>query len=153
MRTDRCPYRKAGFEGRAVYYSNAIVRPLQKQDVKTSGRQVNAIRVVKLPPGLYEQIDNYSFLNRRITSSGKRKHYTLSHPKYGRDIRIKINPDTPYHYYDLEVRKRTALSPEESSRPLIAPTIKIEPRRLAKAEARELMKIMVECNAHTSATS
>ena len=136
MTEEICPYRRAGLEGRPVYYSNAIIRRLQNSEGEGSrdGLRDSPVRVIKIPPRLHHMLQNLAGLNCRINKSGKRKTYDLAHPKHGRDIKIKINPSEPYSYYDLQPRERTPLSREEQQYALW-PLI-LKPETLAEAKNR-----------------
>src|SRR4029077_13248432 len=114
MTSDYCPYRKAGLKGKPVYYSNAIIRSPRTKKSKN----VTPVRVLKIPPRPHQHLVSLAFLNRRITKSGKRRRYDLAHAKFGRDVRIKINPETPYSYYDLQPLEHTRLTTAELAYPL-----------------------------------
>ena len=62
----------------------------------------------------------------------------MGHPRFGVDIQIKINPDDPYGYYDIELVERTQLSPEELAYPLLS--LEVKPETLIKAK-REWQKL------------
>jgi hypothetical protein len=71
------------------------------------------------------------FLNRRTSKSGKRKEFALAHPKFGVDIQIKVNPDRPYGYYDVELFERTKLTEEELAYRL--QSLEVRPETLGEA--------------------
>jgi hypothetical protein len=70
-------------------------------------------------------------LNRRTSKSGKRKEFPLAHPRFGVDIQIKVNPDKPYGYYDVELVERTMLTTEELAYPL--QSLEVRPETLSEA--------------------
>ena len=67
MTTDRCPYVEAGLEGGAVYYSNAIIWPLQS--AKTAIPQ-KPVRVNRIPPRFYRNLCNFKGITCKVTKSG-----------------------------------------------------------------------------------
>jgi len=136
MTSDHCPYRKAGLKGRPLYYSNAIIRCARKS--------VMPVRVLKIPPRPHQSLESFAYLNCRTTKSGKRRRYDLAHPKFGRDIQIKINPETPYGYYDLEPLERTPLTERELHYHLFPLVIKPETPRQAEAEWKKLRKVYAD---------
>jgi hypothetical protein len=140
MVTDRCPYRKAGFEGEAAYFSNAIIRLLQKKGRgKAAADHNDPVRVVRLSPKLYQRMSSLAFLNRCTTKSGEPKSYPLCHPKYGRDIRIRKYRDSgSYIHFDLRPDKRTPLAAEEREYERISLVVKHEPLNKAKSETKKL---------------
>src|SRR5262249_43960594 len=111
-RIDRaCPYSEAGLEGRPVYYSNAIIRRLQQAKAADPKKSV---RMIKIPPRFYKHLCNFKAMRRRITKSGELKYYDMSHPVFGFDIQVKINPgDPPFSYYSVELVEPTKLTEEE----------------------------------------
>jgi hypothetical protein len=131
-RTGSCPYCQAGPDGRIVHYSNAIIRRLQKVDEPTP------VRVVRLPPRPYVMLQNLASLNRRSVKSGKAKQYGLAHPKFGRDLRMKVNPDMPYGYYDVQAVENTRLTSDELTYQLTPLTMQLETFELAELFLRNL---------------
>ena len=89
-------------------------------------------------------LQNLTAINSRLKESGKRKIYDLAHPKFGRDIQIKVNPSDPYHYYELASLEPTRLSRME--RQYVLWPVAIEPETLAEARANwtKLKKICVD---------
>jgi hypothetical protein len=147
-RTGRCPYCKAELCGRRMYYSNAIIRNLQGSGMAPRNartmRHISPIRVLMIPPRLHEQLASLAALNKKMNKKrGAWRHYDLAHPKFGRDVRIKINPTTPYSYYALQPLERTRLTAEELAYPLVPLVIKPEPLARAEAEWKKLKKIIV----------
>ena len=143
MISEICPYRKAGLKGRRVYYSNAIIRDLQASK-KKHDRLASPVRVVKIPPSLYKQLENLKAINRRIAKSGKEKMYSVAHPKFGRDVQIKTNPAMPYSYYDVQIGQRLKLTNDELQYPLFfLDEIKPETPARAEAEWKKLSRIYV----------
>src|ERR1700674_6050000 len=119
MISEICPYRKAGLKGRRVYYSNTIIRQLENpKNGDASFEGLSPVRVLKIPPSLYKQLDNLRALNRRIAKSGKEKMYSVAHPKFGRDVQIKTNQATPYSYYDVQIGQRIKLTKGDLQYPL-----------------------------------
>jgi hypothetical protein len=131
-RTGKCPYCQAGLDGRIVHYSNAIIRSLQKVNRPTP------VRVVRLPPRPYAMLQNLAGLNRRILKTGEAREYGLVHPKFGRDLRIKINPDTPYSYYDVQAVENTRLTSDELAYQLTPLTMQLETFEQAELFLRKL---------------
>jgi hypothetical protein len=148
-RTCRCPYCKAGLRGRRMYYSNAIIRELQAAGTAPRNTRTTAnmspVRVLTIPPRLHEQLHSLAMLNKRQNKKrGEWQQYDLAHPKFGRDVQIKINPTTPYSYYDLEALERTRLTAKELAYPLVPLVFKAEPLERAEAEFQKLKRIIVE---------
>jgi hypothetical protein len=97
-----------------------------------------------IPPRLHEQLHSLAVLNNRQNKKrGEWQQYDLAHPKFGRDLRIKINPSTPYSYYALQPLERTRLTAEELAYPLVPLVIKPEPLERAEAEWQKLKRIIV----------
>jgi hypothetical protein len=138
-----CPYCKAGLHGRPLYYSNAIVRQLQAAETGADA-DTSPVRVLKIPPRLYQLLNSLASVNKRQSKTTREwKQYGLAHPKWGRDVRIKINPTTPYGYYDLQPRKASRLTAEELAYPLVPLVIKRESAQQAKAAWKQLKEIIV----------
>ena len=55
----------------------------------------------------------------------------MAHPRFGVDIQIKVNPDKPYGYYDVELVERTMLTTEELAYPL--QSLEVRPETLTEA--------------------
>jgi hypothetical protein len=143
-RPGRCPYCKAGLPGRPMYYSNAIIRDLQTTGA-AAALGTSPVRVVRIPPRLCEKLDSLAAVNHRFRKRRDAwKQYALAHPKFGRDVRIKINPDTPYRYYDVEAWENTRLTAEELAYPIMPLEIKHESMQQAKAAWQHLQTIMVD---------
>jgi hypothetical protein len=139
-RQGRCPYCKAGLPGRRMYYTNAIIRRLQGAEAEAADG-ASPMRVLKIPPRLHQGLSGLASLNKRQSkTSGEWKQYDLAHPKCGRDVRIKINPATPYGYYELESRERSRLSGEERAYPLAPLVIEPESPEQAKIAWKQLKK-------------
>jgi hypothetical protein len=58
-RAGTCPYCQADLEGRAVYFTNAIIRSLQNPSETAS-----PVRVLKIPPRLHGRLENMRVLQR-----------------------------------------------------------------------------------------
>jgi hypothetical protein len=78
------------------------------------------------------------FMNRRTNRFGERKHFDLAQPRFGVDIQIKINPDNPYGYYDVDLVDRTKLTAEELAYSLLS--LDVRPETLSEAR-REWQKL------------
>jgi len=142
-RQGSCPYCKAGLLGRPMYYSNAIIRQLQTGETEAADG-ASPVRVLKIPPRLHARLNSLASVNKRQSKTdGQWKQYDLAHPKYGRDVRIKINPATSYDYYKLQPRERSRLSGEERAYPLVPLVIEPESPQRAKAAWKQLKKIIV----------
>jgi hypothetical protein len=142
-RRGSCPYCKAGLRGRPMYYSNAIIRQLQTEETGAA-EGASPVRVLKIPPRLHACLSSLASVNKRQSkTSGEWKQYDLAHPKWGRDVRIKIDPATSYSYYKLEPRERSRLSAEERAYPLVPLAIQPESPQQAKAAWRQLKEIVV----------
>jgi len=142
-RRGTCPYCDAGLSGRLMYYSNAIIRRLQAAE-PGADTDASPVRLLKIPPRLRQGLRNLASSNKRQSkATGERRQYGLAHPKGGRDVRIKINPDTPYCYYDLEPWVVSRLTPEERAYPLVPLVIKPESPQQARAAWNELKEIAV----------
>jgi len=138
-----CPYCEAGLRGRLVYYSNAVIRQLQDGDTGAA-EGASPVRVLKIPPRLHQGLNSLASLNKRQSKTdGRWKQYDLAHPKYGRDVRIKINPATSYSYYQLEPRERCRLTAEESAYPLVPLAIQPESAERAKIAWKQLKKKII----------
>jgi hypothetical protein len=125
-------------KGRRVYFTNAIIRSLQK---RLAGSEIaNPVRVLKIPPRLHGLLESMRVLNRRTSKSGKRKEFPLAHPRFGVDIQIKVHPDRPHGYYDVELFERTKLTDEELAYPLLS--LEVRPETLSEAR-REWQKLKV----------
>src|SRR5579859_5768560 len=121
-----------------MYYSNAIIRRLQAAE-PGADTDPSPVRLLKIPPRLRQGLRNLASVNKRQSkATWEWKQYGLAHPKGGRDVRIKINPDTPYCYYDLEPRKASRLTAEELAYPLVPLVIKPEAPQQAKAAWQQL---------------
>ena len=129
QRTETCPYCQAGLQGRTVYFSNAIIRPLQQADPAHPERSVH---VIKFPPRFYQLLCGMNTLNRKRMKSGEYKYYDAADPMFGFDIEVKANPDTPYSYYDAQLDMRVRLTPEELAYPLVS----LDIQRESLSEAR-----------------
>src|SRR5215468_5978214 len=57
-----CPYSEAGLEGRPVYYSNAIIRPVQQAKATEAEK---AVRRIKIPPRFYRHLCNFKAMRRQ----------------------------------------------------------------------------------------
>jgi len=148
-RQGSCPYCKAGLHGRPMYYSNAIIRQLQ--DAETGAADdASPVRVLKIPPRLHQGLSSLASLNkRRSKTDGQCKQYDLAHAKFGRDVRVKINPATSYSYYKLEPREPSRLSAEERAYPPVPLVIEPESPQRAKAAWKQLKKIIVPADVTT----
>ncbi len=142
MITENCPYRHAGLTGRPVYYSNAIIRSKQNSNT-ASAEAASPVHVLKIPPRFYEALQTFAAINRRTTKSGEVKCYDVAHRIFGKDIRVKINSDKPYGYYDVELVKCTKLTAEELAYPLLSLAIKPETLSQARDEWRKLKVLNV----------
>jgi hypothetical protein len=146
-RSGHCLYCKAGLQGRRIYYSNAIIRELQvaataSRNARTTPK-VSPVWGLTIPPRLYQKLHSLAALNKRLNKKREEwQQYDLAHPKFGRDVQIKINPKTPYSYYDLQPRERTRLTVEELAYPLVPLVIKPEPLERAQADFQKLRKII-----------
>jgi hypothetical protein len=110
-RIDRvCPYGEAGLDGGPVYYSNAIIRPLQR--TKTA-IPASPVRIIRIPRRFYRNLCSFQATNRKLMKSGERKCYDVSHPVFGWDILVKANPDNQYWYYEVERVEPTKMTAEE----------------------------------------
>ena len=144
-----CPYCKAGLHGRPLYYSNAIIRQLQAAETGAD-TDTSPVRVLKIPPRLRQGLRNLASVNKRQSkTTGECKQYDLAHPKFGRDVRIKINPITPYSFYDLQPCERSRLTAEELAYPLVPLVIKPESPQQAKAAWTQLKEIIVHADVST----
>ena len=136
MDGNSCPYRKAGLNGRPIYITNAIIRPLQQCMPKTppahtayeqKPRRIDKetvrwkehgseswtpIRVVRIPPSVAEKLHTLSLDNTRQNQAGDVRTYELAHPKYGRDVSIKYDKDKET-MYGLRADQPTKLTHEE----------------------------------------
>jgi hypothetical protein len=54
------------------------------------------------------------------------KQYGLAHPKFGRDLRMKINPHMPFRFYDVQAVEKTRLTSDELAYKLTPLTMQIE---------------------------
>jgi hypothetical protein len=135
---DVCPYSEAGLEGRPVYYSNAIIRRLQQAKAADPKKSV---RMIKIPPRFYSHLCNFKGMRPRITKSGERKYYDMSHPVFGFDIQVKINPDNPFHYYETQLVEPSKLTAEELAYPLLSLEVRPETLTEARREWRKLRGI------------
>jgi hypothetical protein len=142
--TGTCPYCKAGLRGRPLYYSNAIVRQLQTAETGADADS-SPVRVLKIPPRLYQLVSSLASGNKKQNKmTGEWKQYGLAHPKWGRDVRIKINPANTYRFYDLEPCEANRLTAAQLSYPLVPLVIKRESAQQAKAAWRQLKEIIVQ---------
>ena len=147
--TGSCPYCKAGLRGRPMYYSNAIIRQLQPSGTAAAAG-TSPVRVLKIPPRLRQGLRNLASVNKRQSkTTGEWKKYGLAHAKFGRDVRIKINPANPYGYYDLQPREPSRLTAEELTYPLAPLVIKPESPQQAKAAWKQLKEIIVHADMPT----
>jgi hypothetical protein len=148
-RRGTCPYCKAGLRGRRMYYSNAIIRRLQAEEAEAA-EGASPVRVLRIPPRLHERLDGLAAVNNRQSkTSGQWQQYDLAHAKFGRDVRIKINPVTPYSYYEVQPRKASRLTAEERAYPLVPLVIEPESPQRAKAAWKQLKKIIVPADMST----
>ena len=132
-----------------MYYSNAIIRRLQAAETGAD-TDTSPVRVLKIPPRLRLGLQSLASLNKRQSkTTGELKQYGLAHPKFGRDVRIKINPATPYGYYDLEPCGRSRLTEKELAYPLVPLVIKPESPQQAKAAWKQLKEIIVHADMPT----
>jgi len=128
MTTDRCPYVEAGLDGGGVYYSNAIIRSPQRTKTIIPEKPV---RIIRIPRRFYRNLCNFNALSGKLTKSGERKCYDVSHPVFGWDIRVKINPDNQYWYYEVERVEPTKLTAEELGYRLLS--LEVRPETLSEA--------------------
>jgi hypothetical protein len=99
---------------------------------------------------LYQGLKSLASLNKRLSkNSGEWKQYDLAHPNCGGDVRIKINPATPYSYYDLQLWNASRLKAEELAYPVVPLVIKPESPQQAKAAWKKLKTIIVHAERPT----
>jgi hypothetical protein len=73
-------------------------------------------------------------MRRKITKSGELKYYDMSHPVFGCDIQVKINPDDPFNYYEVKLVEPTKLTAEELAYPLLSLEVRAETLSEARRE-------------------
>jgi hypothetical protein len=140
-RSGTCPYCQAGLEGRPIYYSNAIIRSLQQPTPAI--KPLAPVCVIKIPPRFYQCLRNFKAQNFKLTKSGERKRFDVSHPIFGCDINVKINPENSYGYYDVERDVPTKLSARELAYPVVNLAIRPEPASVARQEWQKLRALYV----------
>jgi hypothetical protein len=160
---DICPYRASG-KGRMsqVFYSNAIIRDIQEneprklpkhtsfeekarrliknEDEKYFVKELNSksytpVRLVRIPASLAESISKMSKLNPHKVD-GKKEHFNVAHPKYGRDISVLYNPNAKGgKMYEVQIGEATSIKKSERNY-LMQPFFSkaIEPASLKEAE-------------------
>jgi hypothetical protein len=138
-RIDRvCPYSEAGLPGGPVYYNNAIIRSLQR--AKT-GIPANPVRIIRIPRRFYRNLCSFQATNRKFMKSGAHKYYDVAQPVFGWDIQVKINPDNPYWYYEVEPVERSKLTAEELGYRLLS--LEVSPETLSEARvAWQTLKVL-----------
>lgn len=172
--SDICPYRASG-AGRMqqVFYSNAIIRDLQKLApkkepkhtrferkqqplvpgskelffVKENGsKSYTPVRLVKLTSTIMESIARLSKLNKHKVK-GERKTFPLAHHKYGMDISISFDPNASgSNMYDVQKGDPSAIKERETNylmQPFFSEAIKPEPLKIAKKEMERIRKSLI----------
>jgi len=171
---DKCPYRASGAgRGSKFYLANVIDRELQenkprktseptKSERKTrkllgdyechiidgkGSKSWTPMRVLQLPASQGERLRGMMRLNvHKNKKTGKSEPFELSHPKYGKDINIKYDPDVAGpNKYDILPAKDSRLSEEELEY-LMWPldVLKTDKLEVAQRDMEELEKVIVD---------
>src|SRR5262249_17061272 len=115
-------------DGGPVYYSNAIIRSVQRAKTAIPEKPV---RIIRIPRRFYRNLCSFQATNRKLMKSGERKYYDVAHPVFGWDIRVKINPDNQYCNYKVERVEPTTLTAEELGYRLFS--LDVRPETLSEA--------------------
>jgi hypothetical protein len=169
-----CPFRKLGGQMTQNYIINFIVRDIQedgptknglkytdfekkKRDVlgekwrvKEKGSKTwTPVRAKEWSATMAEKFQSLKTLNVVKNKDGVKKEYDITHPKFGRDILLKWDPDSKSPIkWEIQLEERTPLTEEELEyciQPLTG-LESIKPMELsaAKAEAKGLAGMLVD---------
>lgn len=130
---DICPWRGAGLKTQQRFFSNVIVRSLEKKAPRKKTRVESEkvrknllgekfylkdmteeswtpVRVFSFPPSVLTKVQELMELNEH-----KGKIYSVADPKYGFDVLIKKNPNasTPADTWSVQKEGRTPLTEQE----------------------------------------
>lgn len=124
---ESCPYCDAGIKPTTRYFSNAIIRDIEESRPKKAKWDENAefkkagddnwtpVRVVAFPASVMQKILNFKSLTKVKTKDGI-KTFHVSHPKYGRDLQVKIDSaGSGSGMYDVQRESVSKLDEEELS--------------------------------------